>query len=84
MIRYEIGDSDCGVIAYTNKICTAFDRALVYQTSSHKDCTVTVYDRMAHRGKPDTWGYAQAAGLWGVVLHTRSTSQKRSYSPQTR
>ena len=74
--RYEVGDSDCGVIAYTDEIRTAFDRALVYQTGSHQNCIVTVFDRMAHRGAPDTWVYAKGAGLWGVVLHTRSTSQK--------
>ena len=71
MDRYEIGDSCCGVIAYSDKLRSAFERALAYQTGSHKNCTVTVYDRMAHRGKPDTWGYAKAAGLWGIVLHNR-------------
>ena len=84
MDRYEIGDSHCGIIAYEDTMRIAFSQALAYQTGSHQNCTVTVYDRMAHRGAPDTWGYAKAAGLWGVVLHTRSTSQKRSYSPQAR
>ena len=78
MERYEIGDSLCGVIAYGDKQRDAFVRALAYQTGSHKDCTVTVYDRMAHRGQPDMWGYAKAAGLWGVVLHKRSTVAKAS------
>ena len=71
MERYEIGDRLCGVIALTNTKGEAFDQAIMYQTTSHTECTVTVFDRMAHRGKPDTWGYAKAVGLWGFVLHTR-------------
>ena len=82
MDRYEISDSYCGVIACGNKIRLTFERALAYQTGTHKSCTVIVYDRMAHQGKPDTWGYAKAAGLWGVVLHTRSSATIDIPSPQ--
>ena len=82
MNRYEVGDSHCGFLAYEADLRSAFKQALAYQTTSHKACIVTVFDRLAHHGKPDIWGYAKAAGLWGVVLHTRSSATIDIPSPQ--
>ena len=69
--RYEVSDNRCGVIYCAFTVRDAFSQAKILQETTHQTCTVTVFDRMAHRGKPDTWGYAKEPRCWGVVLHKR-------------
>ena len=64
--RYEIGDSVCGVLDWATKRRVADLRARALQ-AKHPECKVTIFDRMAHKGRPDTWAAA------GPVLSTRTT-----------
>lgn len=52
--RYQIGDSYCGVIEYAETRAEA-DRIGERCQRQHPDCQVVIYDRMAHRGRPNTW-----------------------------
>ena len=52
--RYEIGDPACGAEHYRSKRGEAFAVARVHQ--SVNGCpNVTVFDRMAHKGRPHEW-----------------------------
>ena len=52
--RYEIGCSECGVICYETTLKKALIEAQT-QTKQHDTDSekVTVYDRLAHYGKPE-------------------------------
>lgn len=55
--RFDIGDFICGSISYERTVrdATALCRALV-AGGKHRNCgPISVYDRMAHRGRPQLW-----------------------------
>lgn len=57
MERYEIGCSVCGVIGYEACLADALRVAQRQQEQRHntENETVTVYDRLAHHGKPELY-----------------------------
>ena len=54
--RFEVGDSVCGVSDYYPTWLAALRAAQWAQSHTHAECAVTIYDRMAHYGQPETWG----------------------------
>lgn len=58
--RYEVGADDVGVIAHVSK----FDEAVRVATDfiEREGMPVTIFDRMAHKGKPELWDVVQCHG----------------------
>jgi len=56
--RYEVGDARCGVITYCKTFSLALEAARRIKLGLHRECFVTVFDRMAHRGAVSQWDAA--------------------------
>ena len=62
--RFEVGDPYCGVIAHAPTWFQAYKFAV-----AHTECSaVTIFDRLAHPGRPDTWQD-------GLTIHVRPQAQ---------
>ena len=65
MYRYEVSCKTCGVVAYKNTRKAA-DVYAQFSDIRHKGCGgITIYDRLAHYGRPDLWSAA------GSLLHVK-------------
>ena len=54
--RFEISCSYCGVLDHYRKLDGAIEQAKYFKEFPHEACEdVMVFDRMAHRGKPELY-----------------------------
>ena len=53
--RFQVTDAFCGLVTTAPTKAEATRKAKFHEEDSDCDCQVTVYDVMAHHGRPQEW-----------------------------